>query len=233
MIYTIGDLHLGSQVDKPMSVFGSQWQDHHLKIQESWLKQVKASDAVLIPGDISWAMTIDDALPDLQWVDSLPGRKYFIRGNHDYWWRSIQRLNELSETMYFIQNQFFAYQDAAICGTRGWVCPGTPGYTSQDDKIYQREALRLELSLQAAKHAGHDQIIAMIHYPPANEKKEPSLFTRLFEQYNVSHVVYGHLHGEDSHMFGSLGRINQVTYQLASCDYLNFQVTALHQTAGA
>ncbi|SMP46432.1 metallophosphoesterase [Anoxynatronum buryatiense] len=232
MIYTIGDLHLGSQVEKPMSVFGSHWKDHHLKIGESWIKQVKAHDAVLIPGDISWAMTLEEALPDLRWIDSLPGRKYLIRGNHDYWWRSIQRLNEISETMFFIQNQFFAYQNVAICGTRGWMCPGTPGYTLQDDKIYQREAQRLKLSLEAAKSAGHDHIIGMIHYPPANEKKEPSLFTQLFEQYNVARVVYGHLHGEDSHSLGSLGCINQINYQLASCDYLDFQVVALHQATG-
>lgn len=233
MIYTIGDLHLGSQVEKPMSIFGVNWQEHPGKIYEDWIKTVEPEDAVLIPGDTSWGMTLEEALPDLRWIDNLPGRKYFIKGNHDYWWKSINRLNQLSETMHFIQNQFYAYRDIAICGTRGWACPGTLGFTMQDQKIYQREAIRLELSLQSAKRAGYDRIIGMIHYPPANENKEPSLFTQLFETYAVEQVVYGHIHGEDSFSMGSLGWINHIYYQLVSCDYLDFKLAALDQSAGS
>ncbi|MDW7671207.1 MAG: metallophosphoesterase [Bacillota bacterium] len=232
MIYTIGDLHLGSQVEKPMSVFGSNWNEHPQKMRDSWLSQVAPQDAVLIPGDISWAMTLEEAMPDLEWIDSLPGRKYLIKGNHDYWWKSIHKLNALSETMFFIQNHFFPYEGKAICGTRGWACPGTPGFTPQDQKIYLREAQRLELSLQAAKRAGHDHIIGMIHFPPANERKEPSLFTHLFETYGVTQVVYGHIHGEDSIQPGPIKWINGVYYQLVSSDFLKFEVTPLQKPAG-
>lgn len=227
MIYAIGDLHLGSQVKKPMSVFGYNWDKHPDNIRASWLESVNDNDAVLIPGDISWGMTLEESYPDLKWIDQLPGRKYFIKGNHDYWWKSIKRMNRFSETMYFIQNNYFAYGDIAICGTRGWNCPGTQDYSPQDQKIYLREAHRLELSLQAAQKAGFDQIIGMIHFPPANEKKESSMFTQLFEQYHVKQVVYGHIHGKDSFLSGTLGSINGVDYQLVSCDYLNFNLLRL------
>jgi uncharacterized protein len=227
MIYAIGDLHLSSQSNKPMSIFGENWKNHHLKISDSWIKTVQKEDAVLIPGDVSWAMSFDDALPDLEWIDQLPGHKFFVKGNHDYWWKSIEKLNRLSETMHFIQNQSFTFNGYAICGTRGWTCPGSQGFTHQDQKIYEREAGRLRLSLEAAKNAGCEDIIGLIHFPPVNEKKEPSLFTRLFETYQVSKVVYGHIHGEDSYMFQSLGMIGGVSYQLVSCDYLNFDLCAL------
>lgn len=227
MIYAIGDLHLGSQVEKPMSVFGYNWEKHPDNIRASWLENVNDNDAVLIPGDISWGMTLEEAYPDLDWIDQMPGRKYLIKGNHDYWWKSIKRMNRFSETMYFIQNNYFAYGDIAICGTRGWNCPGTQDYSPQDQKIYQREAHRLELSLQAAQKAGFDKIIGMTHFPPANEKKESSLFTQLFEHYHVKQVVYGHIHGKDSFLSGSLGNINGVDYQLVSCDFLDFKLLKL------
>lgn len=227
MIYAIGDLHLGSQVKKPMSVFGDNWERHPEKIRASWMENVNDNDAVLIPGDISWGMTLEESFPDLAWIDQMPGQKYMIKGNHDYWWKSIKRMNGLSETMYFIQNNYYAHGEIAICGTRGWNCPGTQDYSPQDQKIYLREAHRLQLSLQEAKKSGFDQIIGMIHFPPANEKKESSLFTQLFEHYQVKQVVYGHIHGKDSFLSGSLGNINGVDYQLVSCDYLDFKLYRL------
>lgn len=230
MIYAIGDLHLGSQVEKPMSVFGYNWDRHPENIRESWLEKVNDDDAVLIPGDISWGMTLKEAYTDLLWIDQLPGKKIMIKGNHDFWWKSINRMNGISETMFFIQNNYFAYEDMAICGTRGWNCPGSQDYSPQDQKIYQREAHRLQLSLETARRAGCEQIIGMIHFPPANEKKESSLFTQIFEHYQVKQVVYGHIHGKDSFLSGSLGNINGVTYQLVSCDYLDFKLIELKQT---
>lgn len=230
MIYAIGDLHLGSQVKKPMSVFGYNWEQHPENIRQYWMEHVNNDDAVLIPGDISWGMTLEESCPDLNWIDELPGKKYMVKGNHDYWWKSISRMNSFSETMYFIQNNFFAYKNIAICGTRGWNCPGAQDYTPQDQKIYEREAHRLELSLEAARRAGFDQIIGMTHFPPANEKKESSLFTQLFEHYQVQQVVYGHIHGKDSFLSGSLGTISKIEYQLVSCDYLDFKLMKLKQT---
>lgn len=232
MLYAIGDLHLGSQVDKPMSKFGVHWEQHHHKIRASWLNLVNENDAVLIPGDISWGMNLEEATADLEWIRQLPGKKFMVKGNHDYWWKSISRINQYSEDMHFIQNNFSPYIGIAICGTRGWICPGPQDETPRDVKIYQREAHRLQLSLEAARTSGYDQIIGMIHFPPTNEKKESSLFTQLFEHYQVKQVVYGHVHGKDSFASGSLGMINGVDYHLVSCDYLNFTLKKLDQPNG-
>lgn len=223
-IYAIGDLHLSGHSDKPMDIFGDHWIGHENKIKASWLKKVSENDAVLIPGDISWAMTLEKAMVDLEWIASLPGTKYLIRGNHDYWWKSITKLNLLFDSMNFIQNNSFIYMEYVICGARGWICPNDYKFTDHDRKIYLREAHRLEMSLKSAKQQGDKEIIAMMHYPPTNEKLEPSLFTEIFEKYNVGHVIYGHLHDETSHNCGLQGTYNGVNYRLTSCDYLNFEL---------
>ncbi|RQD69756.1 MAG: serine/threonine protein phosphatase [Tindallia sp. MSAO_Bac2] len=223
MIYGIGDLHLSHSVEKPMSIFGKEWVDHQNKIKNNWEKIVLPEDAVLIPGDISWAMTMEEAWEDLLWIENLPGKKYLIRGNHDYWWKSITKMNQAFDSLHFIQNQFFPYKNYAICGARGWILPGSGDFEAHDEKILTREKMRLEASLKSAAKAGYDQIIVMIHYPPMNEKKEPSHFTRLIEQYNVKKVVYGHLHGEDSWSGAYVGWFGGAEYKLISSDYLNFK----------
>ncbi len=223
-IYAIGDLHLSGYSDKPMDIFGAQWNDHANKIRDSWLKKVNNDDAVLIPGDISWAMTLEEAMIDLEWIADLPGKKYLIRGNHDYWWGSITRLNSLFDSMSFIQNNFFTYREYAICGTRGWNCPNHYKFTNHDEKIYLREVSRLEMSLNTAKKSGYANIIVMLHYPPTNDKLEPSLFTEVLEKYNVRHVIYGHLHGETSYGAGLKGIYNGINYYLTSCDYAGFEM---------
>ncbi|SDY30016.1 metallophosphoesterase [Tindallia californiensis] len=223
MIYAIGDLHLSHSVKKPMCIFGDDWIDHHNKIKENWEKAITPKDAVLIPGDISWAMTTEEARADLLWIENLPGKKYLIRGNHDYWWKSITKMNQQFETLHFIQNQFFAHDQYAICGTRGWILPGLSEFSQQDNKIYQREVLRLQTSLDAAHNAGYTDIIVMMHYPPMNDKREPSDFTRLLERYKVKKVVFGHLHGEDSWIYAPVGDKEGITYELVSSDYLKFK----------
>ncbi len=222
MIFGIGDLHLSHSVEKPMSIFGEDWFNHQEKIKKNWEAKVSSEDAVLIPGDISWAMTEEEAWEDLLWIENLPGKKYLIRGNHDYWWKRITKMNEAFNTLHFIQNKFFPYRQYAICGARGWILPGSADFNEHDEKIYLREALRLEASLKDAKKSGQNQIVAMMHYPPLNEKKEPSHFTRLMDRYNVKKVVYGHLHGEDSWGSGSIGQFGKTDYRLVSSDYLNF-----------
>lgn len=226
-IYAIGDLHLSGHTSKPMDIFGDHWTNHQDKIEKSWLKKVGKDDAVLIPGDISWAMTLDEAMVDLEWIASLPGRKYLIKGNHDYWWSSITRLNTLFHSMEFIQNNFFVYGKYAICGTRGWVCPNTYNFTQHDKKIYQREANRLEMSIRPAREEGYEDIIVMMHYPPTNDRLENSLFTDILESYNIKHVVYGHLHDEASHNFALKGLHNGVNYHLVSCDYVDFKLVKI------
>ncbi len=223
-LFAIGDLHLSSNSDKPMDVFGSHWLFHHEKIRSNWLANVSQEDTVLIAGDISWAMRLQEATADLSWISALPGNKILIRGNHDYWWSSITRLNSMFEGMRFIQNNYFTYQEFAICGTRGWISPNKTKFTEEDNRIFTREARRLELSLEAALQGGHKEIIAMLHYPPTNDLLEPSLFTQLLEKYGVAQVVYGHLHGEESYAAGLQGEYRNINYHLVSCDYLNFDL---------
>ncbi|WP_244834607.1 metallophosphoesterase [Clostridium sp. BJN0001] len=221
-LYTISDLHLGFNVEKPMDVFGEKWKDHAFKIKSNWLKKIKDTDTVLIAGDISWSLKEKDSEYDLNFINDLPGRKIISKGNHDYWWGSISKLNSLYENTKFIQNNFYTYKDYAICGTRGWICPGSDKFTSKDEKIYLREQIRLKLSLDEAKKNGYDKIIVMIHYPPVNEKFEDSAFTEIFKQYNVEKVIYGHLHG--AVLKGKLyqGMIDGIEYMLTSSDYIDF-----------
>ena len=221
-LYTISDLHLGFNVEKPMDIFGVKWKDHCDKIKENWLSKIKEEDMVLIAGDISWSLKETDSKYDLDWINELPGKKIISKGNHDYWWGSISKLNKMYEDTKFLQNNFYVYEDYAICGTRGWICPGGDKYTSKDEKIYSREQVRLKLSLEAAKSQGFKKFIIMLHYPPTNEKFEESEFTKIIKEYKVEKVIYGHLHGPV--LLGNLlnGYFENVEYILTSADYLDF-----------
>lgn len=221
-LYAISDLHLALSGDKPMDVFGDKWYKHDEKIKNNWLELIGEDDTVLIAGDISWSMRMEEGMKELQWIHELPGKKYIIRGNHDYWWGSISKLNSLYDDMKFVQNNFFTYEEYAICGTRGWTCPGGEKFTEKDKKIYNRELIRLRLSIDAAKKSGYNKFICMIHYPPTNDKFEDSGFTEIFKEYEVDKVIYGHLHGP------SLSRVlngyrDGIEYIITSCDYLNFK----------
>ncbi|MDD7794957.1 metallophosphoesterase [Clostridium sp. 'White wine YQ'] len=220
-LYAISDLHLSFNSDKPMDIFGDKWIKHEEKIKQNWIKNVSNEDTVLIAGDISWSMKTDESLEDLNWINELPGRKVIIKGNHDYWWGGIKKLNSLYDNMNFIQNNFFEYDGWAICGSRGWICPGSEKFSQKDEKIYNRELIRLKLSLDSAKSKGFENIICMIHYPPTNEKFNESGFVSLFKEYGVKKVVYGHLHGP------SLGNVlsgekDGIEYIMTSCDYIDF-----------
>ncbi|RKD22373.1 hypothetical protein SAMN02745883_00786 [Caminicella sporogenes DSM 14501] len=221
-LFAIGDLHLSFSSNKPMDVFGENWINHTEKIKNNWIKNIKGEDTILIPGDISWAMKLKEAIYDLNWINNLPGKKILIRGNHDYWWTSLSKMNSLFENMMFLQNNYFTYEDYAICGTRGWICPNENKFDEHDKKIYERELHRLRLSLNAAVKDGYDKFIVMTHYPPTNEKFEKSGFIEIYEEYKVEKVVYGHLHDLDSFEAGLKGVLNGVEYILTSCDYLNF-----------
>lgn len=220
-LYAISDLHLDLNGDKPMDVFGQNWLEHDKKIKDNWIKKVKEEDTVLIAGDISWSMKIEDGMNDLEWIHNLPGRKIMVKGNHDYWWVSITKLNNLHEDMKFLQNNFFVYEDYAICGTRGWICPGGENFKAHDEKIYTRELARLRMSLDGALKEGFKKFIVMIHYPPMNEKFMESGFVEIFKEYNVEKVVYGHLHGP-SLLKALNGEKDGIEYILTSGDYLNF-----------
>lgn len=220
-LYAISDLHLSLSGDKPMDVFSEEWKNHDVRIRENWLKKVKEEDTVLLAGDLSWSMKLQGGKEELDFVAGLPGRKIIIKGNHDYWWGSITKLNSMYDNMDFIQNNFFSYEDYAICGTRGWVIPGSSLFKEEDEKIFRREILRLKMSLDAAKKRGFQKFIVMIHYPPVNETFKDSEFTDIFEEFGVEKVIYGHLHGKSLQRVMT-GERNGVEYILTSCDYIGF-----------
>lgn len=220
-LYAIADLHLASSGEKPMDIFGEKWSNHHEKIKDNWLQKIRSEDTVLIAGDISWSMKMEHGIEDLEYINKLPGKKFFVRGNHDYWWTSINKLNSMFEEMKFIQNNFFTYEDYAICGSRGWILKNNPKFNEHDQKIYDRELIRLKLSLDTAIKAGYEKIIVMIHYPPIVPNQLDNEFTELFESYGVEKVIYGHLHGWGlANVFE--GDHNGVEYILTSCDYIHF-----------
>ncbi|MGN0773934.1 MAG: metallophosphoesterase [Candidatus Ventricola sp.] len=225
-IFAIGDLHLPGGDKKPMDVFGPHWENHFERISTDWRARVSDQDVVLIPGDISWAMQLDKALEDLRRIGTLPGRKLILRGNHDYWWSSLTQLrSNLPEGMHAVQNDAYDAGDVVFCGTRGWTLPQAGGAAiSQDEKIYRREVMRLEMSLQAAKRMANGRpVFAMMHYPPLLPEyaRSGTDFARLLTQYGVSRCVYGHLHGA-SVQRGFNGLYDGVQYDLVSCDALRF-----------
>lgn len=229
--FAISDLHMCSKGSKPMDIFGAKWENYLEKIFADWEKKVENDDVVLIGGDISWAMNLPEALEDISVLYPLKGKKVLIRGNHDYWWKSISRIrNSLPEGFYALQNDCVKFGKTIICGTRGWCVEGSPDFKEQDRKIYLREAERLKLALSAAekiKEEG-DGIIALIHYPPFNVRRENSLFTDLFEKYGVSDVVYGHLHGKDCRTDLKIEK-NGVRYILTSCDQVDNKLTLIKE----
>ena len=197
-IFAIADPHLSRADPKPMDIFGGNWEGHPDAFFEGWREVVRDGDLVLVPGDISWAMKLDEALLDLRDLAELPGDKVLLRGNHDYWWPSISKLRAaLPAGMYAVQNDALRFGDVVIAGTRGWVCPGGHGFSEQDEKIYRRELDRLRLSLAEAKKAGGEKLIVMLHYPPTNVRLEPSGFTDILLKHAPDALVFGHLHGDD------------------------------------
>ena len=223
-LFAIGDLHLSGGDDKPMDVFGPQWDRHFFRIQENWSKKVDPEDTVLIPGDISWAMQLKEAIPDLRAIGELPGRKVICKGNHDFWWNSLTRVRDaLPPGMIALQHSAADLGDYVVCGTRGWVIPTAAAPLSEtDEKLYRREVQRLGMALaQAERLAGGRPIVVMMHYPPLTIGEQHTLFSELLEQYRVHTVVYGHLHGGGIGQ-GFNGMYRGIRYQLVSCDSIDF-----------
>ena len=199
-IYAISDLHISTNTNKPMEVFGGNWENHLEKITADWKSKVSDNDVVLIGGDLSWAMDLEDAKADLDSIGALRGKKIIVKGNHDYWWGTIGRVRDmLPEGFYALQNDCVKIDNVIVCGSRCWSVPGSPDFDESDNKIYLREVERLKLSFASVNKIRKegDKVIALIHFPPFNVKREDSLFTDLFEKNNVNAVVYGHLHGKN------------------------------------
>ncbi len=222
-VFAISDLHLSTTSEKPMDVFGERWQNYMQKIRADWLEKVSDEDVVLISGDISWAMKLEDAIVDILTLKDLPGKKIMIRGNHDYWWSGIGKIRaKLPENFYCLQNDCIKIGNVIFCGSRGWAVEGSPDFKEQDRKIYLREAERFKLAFFQVERVREpdDIVISLIHYPPFNARRDNSLFTDIFEKFNVDKVVYGHLHGKDSRVDLLLTK-NGIEYFLASCDQVS------------
>lgn len=221
-IFAIADAHLSRAQPKPMTIFGDNWQGHPEVFFERWQETIKPDDLVLIPGDISWAMTLEDALLDLNDIHNLAGTKVMLRGNHDYWWSAIGKVrNALPASIYALQNDAVQIGDTVIAGTRGWNCPGSYDFKEQDEKVYKREVARLELSLKAAKkYENAKRLIIMLHYPPTNPKLERSGFTDLLLEAKPDAVVFGHIHGETQDF--TLPVIGDAEVHFVAADALRF-----------
>ena len=229
-IYVIADLHLSFLNDKPMDIFGSNWENHAEKIKNNWIKKVKNGDTVILPGDFSWAMYLEDTKLDFEYLNSLPGKKILLKGNHDYWWTTLKKMQEFIEenkfsNIYFLYNNSYLVEDKIIVGTRGWNILDT----EEDSKMIKRDCARLELSINdGLKRYGNDkEIIAFMHYPPINKNDVASNnkneFVKLLQKYNITKCYYGHLHGT-SHNDAIEGGIDGIQYKLISADYLKFDL---------
>ncbi len=247
-IWAIADLHLSfGTPGKEMSLFGSSWHDHEKRIEAHWKECIKDDDLVLIAGDISWALKLEEAIPDLEWIHQLPGTKVLIRGNHDYWWTSLKKMqNACPPSIHFIQNNCFIWQEHttegarlwAICGARLWDYTFSFGSfvdfqsnpkenkkekkedPGEREKIYARELQRLELSLQSIP-SHIEKRIAMVHYPPVDATLHPSPTSDLLEKYGIQTCLFGHLHSLRANSL-PFGQARGVRYLLTACDYLNF-----------
>lgn len=229
-IYVIADLHLSFSQNKPMDIFGDNWENHAEKIRNNWIKKVKQDDYVILPGDFSWATYIEDTKPDFSYLNSLPGKKILLKGNHDYWWTTLASMRKFVKenefkNIDFLYNNSYLIEDKIIVGTRGWNV-----LDSEDDKrMIKRETARLELSIKDGiqKYGSEREIIAFLHYPPITQnnlnKLENREFINILKKYNIKRCFYGHLHGQ-SHKDAVTGIIDGIEYKLISADYLNFDL---------
>ena len=229
-IYTIADLHLSFLHNKPMDIFGDNWENHSKKIRNNWINKVKEDDYVILPGDFSWEMYLDDTKLDFKFLNDLPGHKILLKGNHDYWWTTISKMDKfIKENDYknieFLYNNSYLVENKIIVGTRGWNILDT----ENDGKMIKRENARLELSIQDGlkKFGDNKEIIAFIHYPPINKNDftghGETEFVKTLKKYNIHKCYYGHLHGL-AHKDAVEGNIQGIEYKLVSADYLNFDL---------
>ena len=221
-VFAISDLHLSINNPKPMNIFGPTWENYVDDIFADWDKKVTDDDMVIVAGDISWAMNLEDAVCDLELIGKNKGKKIIVRGNHDYWWSTISKVRGvLPPNFYALQNDAIKIEDKVFCGSRAWSVPEKGEPTPEDKKILDREVIRLRMSFEKAKAlaTNGEKIIATLHYPPFNSKREDSDFTRLIEEFGITTVVYGHLHGNQCKSDLIVNK-NGVTYYLTSCDKL-------------
>lgn len=220
-VFAISDLHLSHAVEKPMDIFGDGWTDHFDKVSADWRAKVGEEDLVLLGGDLSWGMRLEEAAPDYAAIAALPGKKAVVKGNHDLYWSAISRMRAAFPEFEFVQNNCLRFGSYLVAGTRGWTMP-CDAADERDLKVYARELIRLELSLACAERmrTEGDTLIAMLHYPPFDAKRNDSEVIALLEKHGVNAVTYGHLHGKNARATPVVYK-NGIPYYLTSCDLVN------------
>lgn len=233
-IYAIGDLHLSFSTDKPMDIFGKNWENHSEKLKTNWIEKVKENDTVILPGDFSWATYLENTYNDFEYLNSLPGKKIMLKGNHDYWWSTLAKMNKFLqgnnfENIEFLYNNSFCIENKIIVGTRGWI--NTNLKSEENQKILKRENARLKLSLADGikKYGEEKEIFVFFHYPPFYKEAviDDMNFIKTMKNYNVKKCFYGHLHS-DSHKEAIEGVIDGIEYKLVSSDYMNFELLKIN-----
>lgn len=224
-LYTLADLHLSHGVQKPMDIFGGRWQGYMEKIEKNWRAVVTPDDTIVIGGDISWGISFQEAQADFLFLNDLPGRKIILKGNHDLWWDTIRKMNRFLEeneieNIFWLHNNCYFYEDVALCGTRGWFYE-EDFKESHDQKIFNRELMRLEASLKAAMAENPREIYCFLHYPPLYIKFRCDEIISLMKKYGVTKCIYGHLHS-DSLRYAIEGEYEGINFQLVSGDHVNF-----------
>ncbi|OPZ20802.1 MAG: Calcineurin-like phosphoesterase [Firmicutes bacterium ADurb.BinA205] len=222
-LYVLADLHLCfSDPTKTMSIFNG-WQDYQERIKKHWLENIKDGDTIVLPGDISWGMSLAEAVPDFRFINELPGEKIIIKGNHDYWWTTMKKMEEFLSaegftTIKILHNNHYRYENYGICGTRGWV--NMPGET-QDEKVLKREVQRLETSIRSALAENLEPIV-FLHYPPIFATNFNYDILEILYRYNIKDCYYGHIHGRSAHELCVKNTYDDINFHLIAGDYLQF-----------
>lgn len=223
-IFAMADLHLSLAGDKPMDRFGDLWVDHPRRMAEYWDAAVDTEDTVLLAGDISWARSLPRAAVDLEWLGQRPGRKILLKGNHDSWWSSMAKLRTaLPDSCEPLHNNAIEVGPWGVVGARGWLAPDDPIATAADARVWHRELERLQNSIKDAKERFSDDrpLIAMLHYPPWLQGREPTELYEILARAGVSICVYGHLHGTD-HQFAVRGLHRGMEFHFVAVDAVGF-----------
>ena len=219
-LFTLADLHLSLSSDKAMDIFPG-WKDYVARIEHNWCATVGAEDTVVIPGDLSWEMKLDNAVAEFAFLDALPGKKLIFKGNHDLWWASMTKMNAFRTahgftTLRFLHNDAARVGEQTVCGTRGWLIEES----GTDSKLIHREAMRLEASLKAGAALGGEPVV-FLHYPPITRDFRCEELIAVLQQYGVKRVYYGHIHGTSA-VAAFQGEADGITYTLVSADRVNF-----------
>ena len=230
-LFSIADLHLSLSADKPMDVFGSRWQSYTEKIEKNWRAIVSDEDTVIIPGDISWAMSLEEAATDFAFIDALPGKKLIGKGNHDYWWSTMTKMHAFTaahgfSSIDFLYNNAFRCEDYIVCGTRGWYVEERLQNARENadyEKIVTREAMRLDMSLkEAEKLRGEDSsmILVYLHFPPVFRSFVCRELVSVLHAHSIKNCYFGHIHG--TYNVPRCVDFEGISMTMISADFLNF-----------